>query len=141
MKGTSSEAPSDDAGAASRQAVQVSRRERLVEDARRRLASDDPPAKMNYVETSVLTGAPLGTLYTWVRKRQIPHLRLGPRTVVFERAEILRWTRGGSRQKRSFTRTAEPDCSVATGLRGNGFQEMFELGVGLYGGVKGSEDR
>lgn len=52
---------------------------------------ENPPERMDFTETSALTGAPLGTLYTWVRKKQIPHTRLGPRTVVFERAEILRW--------------------------------------------------
>lgn len=46
---------------------------------------------LTYQELRDATGIPLGTLYTWVARRQIPHLRLGKRSVRFERDEIVRW--------------------------------------------------
>jgi excisionase family DNA binding protein len=36
-------------------------------------------------------GVPINTLYTWIARKQIPHLRLSPRTVLFDRDELLAW--------------------------------------------------
>ncbi len=42
------------------------------------------------------TGLPLGTLYSMVARQQIPHIRLGPRLVVFSRSELRKWLSANS---------------------------------------------
>lgn len=46
---------------------------------------------LTYQEVSKLLNIKLGTLYGLVSKRQIPHIRLGHRTVRFSRDEIKNW--------------------------------------------------
>lgn len=38
-----------------------------------------------------ITGVAPGTLYRWVHDKTIPHIRLGPRTVIFEREALEAW--------------------------------------------------
>ncbi|MEO1480823.1 MAG: excisionase family DNA-binding protein [Myxococcota bacterium] len=45
----------------------------------------------DYKETSIYLGIPLGTLYAKVARRGIPHVRLGPRHVLFDWDELDRW--------------------------------------------------
>lgn len=49
---------------------------------------------LTYAEVRKLTGFKLGTLYSMVKRREIPHVRLGRRLVRFRRAEIDRWLKG-----------------------------------------------
>lgn len=46
---------------------------------------------VGYSRTSYETGLPIGTLYSMVSRKQIPHVRLGPRLVRFDLEEIRRW--------------------------------------------------
>lgn len=46
---------------------------------------------LTYSDLETYTKLKRGTLHWLVSTRQIPHLRLGPRTVRFDRAEIDRW--------------------------------------------------
>lgn len=41
-----------------------------------------------------LGGVAIGTLRAWVSRGEIPHHRLGPRLVYFERSEVERWAKG-----------------------------------------------
>lgn len=47
--------------------------------------------KIRYAAAQTLTGLPIATLYSMVSRKQIPHIRLGPRLVVFSRGELERW--------------------------------------------------
>jgi len=47
--------------------------------------------KLRYAEAERVTGIRRETLYSMVSRRQIPHIRLGRRLVVFSRAELERW--------------------------------------------------
>lgn len=44
-----------------------------------------------YRELSEKINVPLGTVYGWVRRGFIPHLRLGPRLVRFDLDEVADW--------------------------------------------------
>lgn len=46
---------------------------------------------LGYIEAAALLGVPIGTVYAWVSRHRIPHVRLGPRLVRFRRSEIERW--------------------------------------------------
>ena len=46
---------------------------------------------LGYIETAALLGVPVGTVYAWVSRHRIPHVRLGPRLVRFRRSEIEQW--------------------------------------------------
>jgi len=46
---------------------------------------------MDYYEAAAYLGLSKGTLYAMVSRRQIPHVRLGPRLVRFSRAELDAW--------------------------------------------------
>lgn len=46
---------------------------------------------LTYAEAAVFLGVPLGTLYSWVAKRAIPHLRYGKRHVRFDAVELAAW--------------------------------------------------
>ena len=48
---------------------------------------------ITYREAQSMTGLPLGTLYSLVYRKQIPHLRLGKRSVRFVAAELELWMR------------------------------------------------
>ena len=46
---------------------------------------------LSYADLSTTLGVPIGTLYSMVSEKKIPHLRIGPRHVIFDRAEIQNW--------------------------------------------------
>jgi len=46
---------------------------------------------MNYKETAEYLGIALGTVYSMVHRRQIPHHRLGGRLVRFDPEELRTW--------------------------------------------------
>lgn len=46
---------------------------------------------LTYAEVRKLTGFKAGTLYSMVKRREIPHVRLGRRLVRFSKAEIETW--------------------------------------------------
>lgn len=46
---------------------------------------------ITYRDLSKITGLPEATLRALVRRRAVPHLRFGPRTVRFRVAEIEAW--------------------------------------------------
>ena len=46
---------------------------------------------MNYKEASEYLGVKIGTLYSWVSLRRIPHVRLSGRMVRFNRDELDQW--------------------------------------------------
>ncbi len=46
---------------------------------------------LSYRELSILTGLNINTLYSFVRKKQIPHERITSRLVRFNKNEILKW--------------------------------------------------
>ena len=55
---------------------------------------------LGYRDAAALLGVPLGTLYSWVNKRSIPHFRLGPKLVRFSRAELVHWVEARSVEPR-----------------------------------------
>ena len=48
-------------------------------------------ALITYRDLAAWISLPLGTLYSLVAKKRIPHVRLGRRIVRFDRAEITSW--------------------------------------------------
>jgi excisionase family DNA binding protein len=46
---------------------------------------------LSYRESATLLGLPVGTLYSLVHARRVPHVRLGQRLVRFPRLELERW--------------------------------------------------
>jgi len=48
-----------------------------------------------------VTGLKFGSLRALVSTGQIPHRRIGPRTVIFERAALERWIKGRDLQSRA----------------------------------------
>lgn len=48
-----------------------------------------PP--LNYREAARMLGIPIGTLRSMVCRRQVPHIRMSPRIVVFEVAALAAW--------------------------------------------------
>ena len=48
------------------------------------------PDHLTYAEVAALLRRPLATLYAMVHRGQIPYVRIGPRTVLFRRADIER---------------------------------------------------
>ena len=49
--------------------------------------------RLNYREAARLLGIPVGTLRSMVCRRQIPHVRISPRVVVFDVAALDAWVR------------------------------------------------
>lgn len=47
--------------------------------------------RLNYREAARLLGIPVGTLRSMVCRRQIPHIRISPRVVVFDVAALEEW--------------------------------------------------
>lgn len=47
--------------------------------------------RLNYRETARILGIPLGTLRSMVCRRQVPHIRISPRVVVFDAAALEEW--------------------------------------------------
>ena len=46
---------------------------------------------LTYSDVATLLGIPKGTVYAMVHAGAIPHVRLGPRLVRFERTAVLAW--------------------------------------------------
>ncbi len=46
---------------------------------------------IDYGAAAELLGIPLGTLYEWVSRKKLPHVRLGPRLVRFDEDELRDW--------------------------------------------------
>ena len=46
---------------------------------------------INYNDAAAMMGVKIGTLYSMVARRQVPHLRLGPRLIRFSRAALEEW--------------------------------------------------
>ena len=46
---------------------------------------------LTYGDVERITGVPRTTWRVWVHLQRVPHVRFGPRTVRFRRAEIERW--------------------------------------------------
>ena len=49
---------------------------------------------MTYQELAKLWNVPVGTIYSWVSRGCIPHVRLADRSVRFERAALEAWIDG-----------------------------------------------
>lgn len=49
------------------------------------------PKFMNYEQAAAFTGVTIGTLYSMVARRAIPHHRIGPRLVRFSCEELRAW--------------------------------------------------
>jgi excisionase family DNA binding protein len=47
--------------------------------------------KINYKQAAELLGVPIGTLYAWVCRNQIPHHRYGRRLIRFDKVELEAW--------------------------------------------------
>ena len=47
--------------------------------------------KLNYKQAAELVGVPIGTLYSWVCRGQIPHHRYGRRLIRFTKEELEAW--------------------------------------------------
>lgn len=52
------------------------------------VASPSEDRLLTYAEVSAMLGVKVNTLYTWVRRNQIPVVRVGPRTVRFRLSDI-----------------------------------------------------
>jgi excisionase family DNA binding protein len=48
-------------------------------------------ALLTYEQTAELLNVRIGTLYSWVSRRAIPFVRVGPRVVRFSRSDIDLW--------------------------------------------------
>lgn len=48
---------------------------------------------LSYSDAADLLHIPVSTLYGWVHRREVPHIRLSPRTVRFDRDELIQWLR------------------------------------------------
>nr|BFD65317.1 hypothetical protein HAGR004_03390 [Bdellovibrio sp. HAGR004] len=46
---------------------------------------------ITYLQVQQMTGLPLGTLYSLVSRKQIPHMRMGTRLVRFNPTEVKKW--------------------------------------------------
>ena len=47
--------------------------------------------RLNYREAARLLGIPVGTLRSMVCRRQVPHIRISPRVVVFDVVSLEEW--------------------------------------------------
>ncbi|MBX3217127.1 MAG: helix-turn-helix domain-containing protein [Labilithrix sp.] len=58
-----------------------------------RIGTDDANATemLTYQQTSKFLNVPVGTLYDWVHRKVVPHVRLGPRLVRFPLSALVRW--------------------------------------------------
>lgn len=52
---------------------------------------DETPDVIAYAQAAELLGLPIGTLYSWVHDRRVPHIRLGTRLVRFSRRALTAW--------------------------------------------------
>jgi excisionase family DNA binding protein len=46
---------------------------------------------LNYEQAADYVGVTVGALRALVSRRRVPHVRIGPRSVVFDRAELDAW--------------------------------------------------
>jgi len=46
---------------------------------------------LNYDEVADMLQTPKTTLYSWVKQRKIPHIRISERVVRFDREAIVEW--------------------------------------------------
>lgn len=49
------------------------------------------PRFLTYAQAAVYLSVPVGTLRALVHRKAIPHVRIGPQSVRFDRAELDRW--------------------------------------------------
>lgn len=47
--------------------------------------------RLNYRDAARMIGIPVGTLRSMVCRRQVPHIRISPRVVVFDVAALEAW--------------------------------------------------
>ena len=47
--------------------------------------------RLNYRDAARMIGIPVGTLRSMVCRRQVPHIRISPRVVVFDVAALEEW--------------------------------------------------
>jgi excisionase family DNA binding protein len=59
---------------------------------------------LSYRDVARLCGVPIGTVYSWVHLRRVPHLRLGRRLVRFRRSAVETWLK--EREVRPIDRAA-----------------------------------
>lgn len=52
--------------------------------------------RLNYRDAARLLGVPIGTLRSMVCRRQVPHIRISPRIVVFDVGALEAWIAGRS---------------------------------------------
>lgn len=46
---------------------------------------------LSYTQAAAKLAVPVGTLRAMVSRKRVPHIRLGPRVVKFDEAELDRW--------------------------------------------------
>jgi len=63
---------------------------------------------LTYDEVSEEFSVPKGTLFWWVARRAIPHVRLGPRSVRFRRPDLEQWLQARVVRPLDGTATEEP---------------------------------
>ena len=51
---------------------------------------------IGYKEAAAMLGVAVGTLYSWVSRHRIPHIRMSGRCVRFDKTEIGEWISGNS---------------------------------------------
>lgn len=51
----------------------------------------DQDEYLDYEQASRILNVRRATLYSWVCRRRIPHIRLGPRCIRFSRLELCEW--------------------------------------------------
>jgi len=53
------------------------------------------PELLTYSQAADLLNVAPGTLYSWVSRGQVPHIRLSLRSVRFDREALLKWLDAG----------------------------------------------
>ncbi len=53
---------------------------------------------ITYSEAAVLLAVPVGTLYAWVHEQRIPHVRMGQRTVRFDKDALTQWIKARTQE-------------------------------------------
>lgn len=54
-------------------------------------AKENKSTMIGYADVKALLGCPIGTIYSMVSKKKIPHYRMGPRHVLFNAHEVNSW--------------------------------------------------
>jgi excisionase family DNA binding protein len=57
----------------------------------RRGAGGEAVTLLSYTQAAAKLAVPVGTLRAMVSRKRVPHIRLGPRVVKFDEAELDRW--------------------------------------------------